>query len=404
MIYLLYVAYNKKIKKENESLYLEIALYTSIYLIIKYDSFHRQEVSTLLLLNIPLLVSYLKNKKITPIIISIINSFYYIVHCQQLPYLVVIEYALYYLIYVIIIKRKIKIDTLINIFILIKTFIISLEVFYIIKPFDLFFHNFIYVFVNSVVLYCISYLVLFLLQKGEEIIDLNNTLLELEKEKSLRASLFKITHEIKNPIAVCKGYLDMMDTNNKEKMDKYIPIIKGEINRTLTLMDDYLDYTKIKVEKDIIDIYYLIEDTLDSLNGLLKKNDVIGDFKIPNKELYINADYNRLKQVLVNVFKNAIEAKKEDSDLKISLRTKIDNDNLLIIISDNGIGMDDETLKRVSEMFFTTKKNGTGLGIALSKEIVELHGGTINYFSELGKGTKVVITLPINEKNQENPD
>ncbi len=399
MIYLLYVAYNRKVRKDNESFYLEVALYSAVYLIIKYADINHVQVPTLLLLNIPLLISYLKNKNFTSIVLSIIIGGYYVIELNHPLYLIFLEYIIYYAVYVFIVRRKIKINTLINSFVLIKAFIISMEVFYLIRPFNIFFYNFTYIFINILILYSVSYLVLFLLEKGEEIIDLNNTLIELEKEKSLRASLFKITHEIKNPIAVCKGYLDMIDTSNKNKMDKYVPIIKEEINRTLTLMDDYLDYTKIKVEKSYIDIYYLLEDTTDSMSGLFKKSNVITDFKIPRKELYLNADYNRLKQVLINIFKNSIEAKKEAEDLKISLKTKTDGDNLIIIITDNGIGMDEETLARVTEMFFTTKKTGTGLGLSLSREIIELHQGTIKYSSELGKGTKVVITLPIKEKN-----
>ena len=83
--------------------------------------------------------------------------------------------------------------------------------------------------------------------------NINTAMKELEKEKVLRTSLFKLTHEIKNPLAVCKGYLDMLDLNNQEKVDKYIPIVKGEIERTLTLMDDYLDYTKVKINKEEVD-------------------------------------------------------------------------------------------------------------------------------------------------------
>lgn len=225
--------------------------------------------------------------------------------------------------------------------------------------------------------------------------DLNSTIKELEKEKMLRASLFKITHEIKNPIAVCKGYLDMLDLNNEEKTRKYIPIVKQEIARTLTLMDDYLDYTKIKVEKEEIDLYLLLEDTCASLESLFKQHKIKTNFKIPDEELYMNLDYNRMKQVLVNLFKNALEAKNEEKDMTIWLSVKKNKDNVIITVKDNGMGMTEETLKKVSEMFYTTKQKGTGLGVSLSKEIVELHGGSLVYESTYGKGTKAIITLPI---------
>ena len=79
----------------------------------------------------------------------------------------------------------------------------------------------------------------------------------------------------------------------------------------------------------------------------------------------------------------------------IKISTNINKKYFQIIVEDNGIGMDFETLNNVTNLFFTTKRNGTGLGTSLSKEIVELHGGNIKYYSEVGLGTKVIISLPL---------
>ena len=81
--------------------------------------------------------------------------------------------------------------------------------------------------------------------------------------------------------------------------------------------------------------------------------------------------------------------------MTIWLSTKKLKNQLVITIRDNGIGMDAESLERVSEMFYTTKQKGTGLGVSLSKEIIELHGGSMQYESTFGKGTKVTIRLPL---------
>ena len=79
----------------------------------------------------------------------------------------------------------------------------------------------------------------------------------------------------------------------------------------------------------------------------------------------------------------------------IKINTRVLKKYFQIIIEDNGIGMDSDTLNNIGTMFYTTKRNGTGLGISLSNEIIELHGGKIKYYSELNTGTKVVISLPI---------
>ena len=254
------------------------------------------------------------------------------------------------------------------------------------------------IFLTMILFTILAFMVAFLLEKGEEAIDLNRVVYELEKEKKLRESLFKITHEIKNPIAVCKGYLDMMDYRDIDKVERYNSIIKDEINRTLILMDDFLDYTKIKVEKEEADFYLLIEDTCDIMKPLFNANDVSLKLDIPDDELYMELDYNRLKQVLVNLLKNSIEAKdKKKKSSYISIKAFVEGDDVNLIIKDNGVGMSQKSLDKVDEMFYTTKEKGTGLGVALSKEIIYQHDGSISYDSVKGKYTTVTIKLPIDE-------
>ena len=250
------------------------------------------------------------------------------------------------------------------------------------------------IFVAILVFYVCSILCYKLLSKSEDVINLNNSLKELEKEKTLRNSLFKLTHEIKNPIAVCKGYLNMIDLSNRKNSQRYIEVIKGEVERTLVIMDDFLDYTKIKVDKNIMDINYLLEDTLGSMSSLFNSKNILTKFKISDDEVFINGDYNRLKQVLVNVIKNSIESKKEDEKLKLTITTNQEGNNYRITIKDNGIGMDKEELNNIGKAFYTTKVKGTGLGVMLSKEIIELHDGNLIYSSNKNEGTCVDIILP----------
>ncbi len=396
LIYLIYLAYKENFEQKEKSLFLELALFSSLYLIMRFGIVQK-EGYLLILYNIPLLISYFKTRKITPIILSVILIWHYVAVLHFNFLFVFLEYVIYYGVYVYILQKKMTKETIINTFVLLKAAILSFQTFCFTNPQDPVLDNFLHVLMIIVIFYVVSYIVFYLLKKGEEIMDLNSTIKELEKEKTLRASLFKITHEIKNPIAVCKGYLDMLDLNNEEKTKKYIPIVKQEIARTLTLMDDYLDYTKIKIEKDEVDLYMLLEDTCDSLEYLFKQNKIKTDFRVPDDELYLSLDYNRIKQVLVNLFKNALEAKVDDREMVVRLSVKKDKHTIKIMIQDNGMGMDEETLSKVSEMFYTTKQKGSGLGVSLSKEIVELHGGTLTYQSIYGKGTKAIVSLPLNQ-------
>ena len=215
---------------------------------------------------------------------------------------------------------------------------------------------------------------------------------ELEKEKQLRTSLFKITHEIKNPIAVCKSYLDMFDINNKDH-ERYIEILKEEMNKILLLLQDFLAMNKIKIEKEILDINLLLEDVVNQFEPVLKEKNIRFKYNICQDEIFVEGDYNRLNQVLINMIKNSIEAIENNGLIKINYEI---SDNFKIIIEDNGIGITEDELEKIKEPFYTTKKNGTGLGVSLSIEIIKAHNGNIEYIP-LKKGTKVIIELPIYE-------
>ena len=216
----------------------------------------------------------------------------------------------------------------------------------------------------------------------------------ITKKKKLYESLFKITHEIKNPLAVCKGYLEMFDINNPKKANKYVNIINQEIDRTLLLLKDFSDVSKIHVEKNSMDITMLVEDVCDEAS-LAFNNNIKFKSNVPEDEIMINGDYNRLKQVLINLVKNARESI-EDKGL-VFLEAKVIGKYYCIYIRDNGVGMDKETSNKIGTAFYTTKKNGTGLGVCLSREIIERHNGSIAYFSKLKKGTTVKIMIPLNK-------
>ena len=393
-LYLLYTIYKKNLSCDEKDLGFEVAIISSLYFVLRFGTCCYNDYP-IILFDIPLLFCYYKRKISLGIFITLILIVYETLFLGINPLFLALEYSSYLIVYSLFVKRKLKPINVVNYFIVIKSFMLSLAVFWFISPEKTYSSNLFYIFTIIITLYFVTNIIISIFAKGEKVVELHNDLENIEKEKDLRRSLFKVTHEIKNPIAVCKGYLDMIDINDKKKVRKYIPIIKDEITRTLVLMDDFLDYTKIKIEKEDMDLVMLLEDLEDYLEDLFKKNSIKAEFSIPDEDIYIEADYNRLKQVFINLLKNAIEAKdnsKKENKIKISLES--DNNFMKIIIEDNGIGMDKDTLDNVSEMFFTTKKKGSGLGVSLSKEIVEQHGGDLVYNSVKGEGTRVIVTLP----------
>ena len=395
LLFLFYVAYNKNYCKEENNLFLDIALISSFYMVAKFTKPIFSGFPPIIF-NVILVIAYLKERKGTIVFLSIISILCYTREFHMNIPLIILEYVIYFLLYLNFRKNDNFSDKYINSFIIIKAFFFTLTL-VVSKNFPIV--NYIEFFTQILILILMLYLTIcfttLLFEKGEEIIKYHMSIKELKQERQIYTSLFKITHEIKNPIAVCKGYLDMFDTNNKEHSVKYIPILREEIERVLIILQDFLAMTKVNIEKESMDIYLLVDDVVDNLKPIIKNKNIKLEINIPDEELYIDADYNRLKQVFINLIKNSIEAIPENKDGKISIYYERNENDVTIYITDNGIGMSDEVLKKINEPFFTTKTNGTGLGTSLSMEIIKAHNGKINYSSKENEGTTVSVTFNI---------
>jgi signal transduction histidine kinase len=221
--------------------------------------------------------------------------------------------------------------------------------------------------------------------EGNKILKVHMDYKELKKDEQIHLSLFKITHEIKNPIAVCKGYLDMINLSDKDQVNRFIPIIRKEIERLLIILEDFLSINKVNNNSDIMDINMLIEDVVYKFNN----NDIDINNNLIDDEIYIYGDYNRLNQMLVNIIKNSIEAIDENG--KININSYKRKNDYIVTIEDNGIGMNKEVLSKMREPFYTTKSRGTGLGMSLIYEIASSNKVKIEYLSKENIGTKVIL-------------
>ena len=192
-----------------------------------------------------------------------------------------------------------------------------------------------------------------------------------------------------------------MDINNKNKVKEYIPIIKSEIDRLLNLLQDFLLVNNSSINLDIMDINMLIEDVIKKERSLIENKNIKLKLNLIDDEIYINGDYNRLSQVLINIIKNSIEAIDNDNGI-IKIKNIIKNNYINIIIEDNGYGISEKNLKMIKEPFYTTKNRGTGLGVSLSDEIVKAHNGILIYDSKESRGTKVTIKLPLMKGDKKN--
>ena len=389
-LYYFYVAYNKKIETKESNLFLGFALFSSLYLMI-FKGSDQIPRTALIMTTIPILLAYIKNQTTEGIILSVMYilavNYVFQVDIRH----IIIQFVLYFIIYMLLKKYRKKYLFITCIFLLdfIMYMIFRNSQNCIFN--DKYFNDKLYFSIPIIYVVCI--VIVYIVDLGENIIRYHMHYKELIHEKQIKDSLFKITHEIKNPIAVCKGYLEMLNIDNKEQCKKYIPIIRSEIEHTLTILQDFSSFSKITIKKDCMDLNYLIGNVINSMSDLFKINKIKIKYKEKN-EIYINADYDRLNQVFINIFKNCIEALEERKNKKIDVELSEDDRSTTVLISDNGIGMSIECMNKIFQPFYTTKKNGTGLGTLLSKEIISAHKGTIEYSSKEDIGTTVKIIIP----------
>lgn len=388
LIYDYFVIYSQNMKRKKRSIVLKLILYSSLYLAMFYTKnipFNYRFVSII----IPLILTYLYKEKFTSIVINIIIINYTI---NYLNYNMISTFMLFFLLYLSF-NKYIKSNKNDNIFI--NNTIILVGMFQIANTIMNYSKMLLIDNIHSFIIFTVIIKFLnYFLSESKNVINLHMNLKEFEKDKNMKINLFKITHEIKNPLAVIKGYLSMFDINNKEKSTKYIKIIKSEVNRSLNLLSDFMEFTKIKINTSNVIFNDLMDDIKEVLIPFFNAKNVKYNFNI-EANIEINIDYNRIKQVLINVIKNAVEACPNNMGL-VSTTIFKDKDYLYIFVKDNGSGMDKDTLDNILVPFFTTKENGTGLGVSLSKEIILSHKGEISYDSILGKGTTCKITLPLN--------
>lgn len=203
-----------------------------------------------------------------------------------------------------------------------------------------------------------------------------------------------VAHEIRNPLTSMKGYAEFLQLDEKDpQRSEFIDIILDEIERVNNIVEEFMVLAKPKaVELEEKNIVPVIKNVLSLLEFEARKKHVKLSFDSNAEIIQIECDENRLKQVFLNFVKNGIEAMPNGGDL--SVRLKVAEGNVQISIQDTGVGIPEDTLKKIGEPFYTTKKNGNGLGLMVSFKIIESHNGKVYIESELNKGTTFNIVLP----------
>ncbi len=243
------------------------------------------------------------------------------------------------------------------------------------------------------------------LGKTHQEISQENELLKQELERSERfkaASTLALglAHEVRNPLTTIKTFAEFLPEKytDKDFIEKFSKLIPTEVERINNIIHQLLTFSKPSPPSfKNTNIHRLIKDILGFLNSEFLKKKITTSEDYSDSTLIINIDPIQIKQALLNIIFNALDAMPNGGTL--SIKTELTNNNHLIIhISDTGCGISKEDLKHIFDPFFTKKDEGTGLGLAITHRIIINHGGTIEVYSETGKGTIFIISLSLTTK------
>ncbi len=205
-----------------------------------------------------------------------------------------------------------------------------------------------------------------------------------------------VAHEIRNPLSSIKGFATYFKERYKEIPEdkKTAEIMIHEVERLNRVISQLLEFARpMELKRTKTSLPPLIEDTLRLVEADIKAKDIKIDIEgLSTNEASIDTD--RIRQVLLNLYLNAIESMERSGILSISVHKDEKSRLFVVEISDTGSGISDEDLPHIFDPYFTTKKTGTGLGLAIVRKIMESHGGEIEVTGNNGNGTTVRITLP----------
>ncbi|WP_168120500.1 sensor histidine kinase [Paenibacillus sp. HB172176] len=205
-----------------------------------------------------------------------------------------------------------------------------------------------------------------------------------------------VAHEIRNPLTVVKGFIQLLGSDNisKEKNSYYKQICLEELQRAEIIINDYLSLAKPDPET-VEDIH--VRDELDYLSNLLNTYAVYNNIGVETEsgsdsKVIILGDKYKFRQAIINIGKNAIEAMSKGGMLRLGMQCS--NESVTVSVQDNGVGMSSEQIKRLGIPYYSTKDKGTGLGTMVSFAIIKKMNGKIDIKSEVGKGTVCKLIFP----------
>ena len=223
---------------------------------------------------------------------------------------------------------------------------------------------------------------------------------EMQRQERLAALgqvVTGVAHELRNPIGVIKTTVQLMEKEVDESAKEYCSVIKQQVDRQNKVIQELLSYGRpSKPIKENVQVNDLLNSVLTFIRPQLRQSNIKLQTNFCNDLPLLFIDVERIKQVFVNLILNAVHAMPEGGEL--SIFTDFDQHKVTISFKDTGIGISDENMKKIFDPFFTTKDSGTGLGLTICNQIMQMHNGSISVQKNTGAGMTFTVTLPISNE------
>src|SRR5436190_17447665 len=216
-----------------------------------------------------------------------------------------------------------------------------------------------------------------------------------------------VSHELRTPLSILRGYIETLLDNPKtprEELSRILEVMERHSKRLGLLVDDLLNLARLEASDTNLDISQvrvseLFNNVIRDWKGKLGKKNLKVVVDLPPDAPVIRADGTRLQEVLYNLLDNALKYSRENGEIRLQAARR--GSEIVLSVSDNGIGIGKDDLPRIFERFYRADKargrelGGTGLGLSIVKHIAQLHGGRVEAESELGRGTTIRVVLPL---------
>ena len=221
---------------------------------------------------------------------------------------------------------------------------------------------------------------------------------EEERLTAVKQLAAGVAHEMRQPLTVVKGFAQLLqrEVGDSIKLNSFCRIIVKEMDRMNEIISDFLELANpcvLSTEK--VSLNKIVQESAEQIRDRCKEKDIKIKLKLAKFLPEIEADKAKIKQAVMNIVDNAVDAMEERNGGILTLATGQERDAVFLSVSDTGLGIPENCISKAAEPFYSTKKEGSGLGLSVAKSIVEQHSGEMEIKSKVGRGTTVKLRFSL---------